>query len=279
MGYSRPRTYLESIGMKFGRLLIKSITGTGADAVANCICDCGKAHSTRVKVIKWGGAKSCGCAQLEKAKAVMSKYTYNHTFFVSNTPEMFYVLGLFYTDGNISPNRKRFRIGFKAEDKYLLEKIGVILKNSDKLEYNKTGNAYELSGSDDVIYSQLVHHGLTPRKSLTMSVKKHLLLNHHFWRGVIDGNGWISTGKGIVVGLCGTEHVCDSFIRFCNSFLDNKITNIPLRRTNVSQITIGSKRAIEILKVLYTDKQEWYLKRKHQKYIAYLRGETDELVL
>lgn len=275
----RPKTYSYLIGSKYERLLVLSTYRLGKIAYAHCLCDCGKEHDTRIRCLLEDGSKSCGCLQKDANLKRLIKYNYNKEFFASNTPEMFYVVGLMYTDGNLSYDRPRFRLGFQAEDKYMLEKVAMIIKGSAKLDLNKSNGAYELSGTNQTIYDQLLSFGLTPRKSLTIEVRKDLIPNSHFWRGVIDGNGWVTLSGGIVIGLCGTMNTCYSFLQFAANYTD--VSNrYPLERsTNWGQITLSGAKALNVLEAIYQDKGELYLKRKFNKYIAYLRGETDTLDL
>jgi hypothetical protein len=276
----RPKTYSYLIGEVFGKLTVMSIYREGKVAYAKCKCSCGNDHSVKVRCLTEGSSTSCGCFRLERVRKAITKYNYNRTFFSSNTPEMYYVLGLMYTDGNLSPDKCRFRLGFQAEDKYLLEMVGMALKGSKKLDLNKANGAYEVAGTDEVIYQQLKDHGIMPRKSLVMTIKDHLVNNSHFWRGVIDGNGWVSLNQNrLVLGLCGTISVIKSFANFCTIHCNVQISSLIERRVNWGQISTSGHKALSILNVLYQGKGDWYMKRKFNKYIAFLRGETETLEL
>lgn len=276
----RPKTYAYLVGVKFFRLIVLSVYRDNKVAYAKCVCDCGKEHDAKIIHLMEGQVKSCGCYRLERVREVFTKYEYNKEFFKSNTPEMYYVLGLMYTDGNLSPDKCRFRLGFKSDDKYMLEMVSMALKGSIKLDLNKANGAFEMAGTDQTIYNQLMDHGITPRKSLTISIKDHLKDSPHFWRGVVDGNGWVSIcKKRITLGLCGTMSVIKSFALFCSEHCSTSINSIIERRTGWGQITTTGNKAASVLDILYQDKGDWYLKRKFNKYIAFLRGETETLEL
>jgi hypothetical protein len=275
----RPKTYSYMIGEVFGRLTVMSIYRDGKVAYAKCKCVCGNEHSVKIRSLTEGGSTSCGCYRLERVRKALVKYDYDSKFFVSNTPEMFYVVGLMYTDGNLSYDRPRFRLGFQADDKYMLERVALLIKRSKKLERNKTNGAYEFSGTDQTIYNQLLSFGITPRKSLTIEVRKDLISNTHFWRGVIDGNGWITISGGITLGLCGTMNTCQSFLEFAANYCDVSKKHPFERSANWGQITINGVKSLKVLEAIYKDKGELFLTRKYNKYIAFLRGETDNLEL
>lgn len=264
------------IGEKYNRLTIISIFSKEKVRFANCICECGKNHIVKLHSISNGTIKSCGCLWLEIMRKLLIKYNYNEKFFISHTNAMYYVLGLFFSDGNLKSEVTVFRLGFKSEDKYMLTLISKILKGSKKLDYNKTNNAYELSGNSETIYNQLLDWGLTPKKSKTLKIPKNLKHNSHFWRGMIDGDGWISVSntspKGyITLGICGTINVCKSFRKFCQYYIEKKVRKIHIlkHRKNYAQFALQGENVLKILNILYNGKGKFYLKRKYNKYIEY----------
>ena len=103
----RPKTYSYLINEVFGKLTVVSIYRDGKVAYAKCKCECGNDHSVKVRCLTEGSSTSCGCFRLEQVRKAITKYNYNREFFISNTPEMYYVLGLMYTDGNLSPDKCR----------------------------------------------------------------------------------------------------------------------------------------------------------------------------
>jgi len=77
----KTKTNYESlIGVKFGGLTVKRITGERNhrhEMFIECVCDCGGAHTTLYPRLKSGNTKSCGCLQpLVAAQA--GKYTVKH---------------------------------------------------------------------------------------------------------------------------------------------------------------------------------------------------------
>jgi hypothetical protein len=59
MGLRRPKLNDELIGLRFGRLVIRSRTG----GVAMCRCDCRSFKKARIIDLKRGSLKSCGCGK------------------------------------------------------------------------------------------------------------------------------------------------------------------------------------------------------------------------
>lgn len=75
-------------------------------------------------------------------------------------------------------------------------------------------------------------------------------LNRHFFRGFLDGDGWISkSGKRWMTGICsGSKAVVDAFVRF--NGVPKKVTK---RKNHAWQVTYEGKMARRILTNLYSD--------------------------
>jgi len=63
----------DTIGQRFGRLVVKGITWDFR-AWAECQCDCGKIHQVRVHRLRSGETKSCGCLKAEVLKTCNIKH-------------------------------------------------------------------------------------------------------------------------------------------------------------------------------------------------------------
>ena len=144
---------------------------------------------------------------------VMQRIDVNHNFFSLWFPQMAWVLGLVFTDGNIDPGWKieshrrshsapHLRISQK--DPEILLKVLTLMECNAKLIYSKerrygstvAGALYTLNLSSDVIYHDLVSLGVTPNKSLTMmfpEVPQEFV--SHFIRGCWDGDGTVHVPK------------------------------------------------------------------------------------
>lgn len=69
----------EAVGKKFGRLTVIELVGRDkASAIARCICDCGKEHTTRVNSLRTGHIKSCGCMGREKTRIRLTRHGESH---------------------------------------------------------------------------------------------------------------------------------------------------------------------------------------------------------
>ncbi len=126
-------------------------------------------------------------------------YDINEDFFSKWSPEMAWVLGLLFTDGNVRPNR----ILFCSIDIELLEKIKKLLNSSNPIykqaqSYDKSKWIYRFDFYREKMMEDFGKLGLHQRKSLNMifpDVPAEYM--RHFIRGCWDGDGsvYVSEGK------------------------------------------------------------------------------------
>lgn len=112
--------------------------------------------------------------------------------------DLWYFIGLLATDGSLSKDGRHIEITSKNRNHMFAVKESLGLTNN-KIGKKSRGGSNEklyscLQFSDVKLYKFLIGLGLTPKKSLTLGKIK---LNHvyfpDFLRGVIDGDGCIST--------------------------------------------------------------------------------------
>jgi hypothetical protein len=125
---------------------------------------------------------------------IVPKHTVNENFFKTWTPEMAYILGYIFADGNINWDiEKSYRaltITAAEKDAKHLENIRVMIGSTKPLLYSKNTKSYRLIVNNSTICKDLMRLGVTPKKSLTVkfpNVPKPFL--NHLVRGVIDGDG------------------------------------------------------------------------------------------
>lgn len=112
-------------------------------------------------------------------------------------------------------------------------------------------------------------YGIVPRKSHVAKVIG-LENNRHFWRGVVDGDGSISThrnragniSKGAAIRLCGSLFILEQF----KTFLENSLPGIHVGTTwanGVWSVRVSGKSASDVARLLYNDCKT-YLPRKRR---------------
>lgn len=155
------------------------------------------------------------------------KYTLDENYFSKiDTPNKAYLLGWFYTDGNVYESEARIEL----IDKDILK----FMKN--ELKYNgpittyqpnrkNTQLLYKLAINRNKIVKDLIDKGCYPNKSLTLKfptydiVPKELM--NHFIRGCIEGDGTINCTKRKnkkrcvkwTAGFVGTKEMCEGILK------------------------------------------------------------------
>lgn len=143
-----------------------------------------------------------------------NRYKFKIDFFEKWTPEMAYILGFLYADGDIEDVRKSSRTQYTtiaSVDKEILESIRKAMGSEHNLNYRAprkvtygNGKTYESSGiyrlriGSKKMFDDLLKLGLTPRKSLTIKFPDNIPNDcfSHFVRGYFDGDGCVTIKKG-----------------------------------------------------------------------------------
>jgi hypothetical protein len=167
--------------------------------------------------------------QLRTPSEVKRTRTLDESVFDEITEHSAYWIGMMMADGAILKHKhsntalklalalrdkghvEAFREFLGSDHKITIEPPRVIRKRSRSI--HSTGMAI-LSISSTHLTDALARFGVVPRKSKTAKVIG-LEENRDFWRGCIDGDGWIiDSGKRPIVGLCGSLDLVSQFREF-----------------------------------------------------------------
>lgn len=203
------------------------------------------------------------------------------------TPEALYWIGFLYADGHIDRDRPRIVLTLAGKDRTHLEKCKkffgegltiqeIAVNGMAPGQINPSKNAFRVGFSSVRIYEKLKSLGFTNNKTLTLDPHPNLKFSRDFWRGVVDGDGWICMNNDAraggkynypVIGLSGTEATILEFIDYLNSN-DINTKGYPKkdRRSNVYQFDTNASKAIKAMHLLYKDALV-YLDRKYNEYI------------
>ena len=213
-------------------------------------------------------------------------YELDQNFFETiDTEEKAYFLGLIAADGNIDYNTNSISISLKATDRDIVDKFKKALKTTCPVivhEFKTTNSKPQaaLRLHSEKMKQDLVKHGVIPRKSLVLKFPTTVpdLLIHHYIRGMIDGDGEVSS--------CTTSHYNDHVnITSTREFLEstaNKIkelagvdkTGLYDRKTgeNTWRLYYKSiKKLSPLYNFLYKDAR-LFLKRKHDNFLKILEN-------
>ncbi len=179
------------------------------------------------------------------------------------TEESAYWIGFILADGNVyhPPKRsKQLNIGLAERDWEHLEKFKKFIGSNKKLYYNNGG--VFISFYSNRIVEKLAEYGIVPRKSKIAKVPESLKNNRHFWRGMVDGDGWVTLDrKGFpVLGLCGTIDIVRHFMHFVG-----KEVTLQIKDSNFGEIQYYTTTAKTVITYLYDD-AKIFLQRKYDKY-------------
>lgn len=261
---------IDYINNTYGKLTILSLFIKDKKSYCTASCECGQIKEYVFASLKRGLTKSCGCIVQQRPNGC--KYTYNIDFFDFSQNSL-YVIGLIYTDGSLDQNRPCFQIGLKKEDSNVLKKISLLMRGTESLIISKprkspssdnyTQPFYVLKCTNKILYEKLTLFGLYPSKTNSIKPLDILLNNKDFWRGCIDGDGWVTYAKTkyLRIGFCGTREMCQGFVHFCNQYISWNPSFTEKTNNNYCEITLCGKNAKLIHKILY-DNSELYIHRK-----------------
>lgn len=215
------------------------------------------------------------------------KYKINHNLFETvDSEEKAYWLGFIVADGNIS--KDTLSISLKWSDLPHLEKFKKFCTSEHPIRFVETvvGDKIHQKCRIDIgnkkIVSDLLKLGVTPRKTFTYQCDLLFLpesLFRHFWRGVFDGDGCISTTKNSkknasenrsthwMINLVNNEHVINNFVNFIRA---NTETKAKIRKSAQNEKTFtfsaaGVGNIQTMLNLLYQNSSV-FLDRKYELY-------------
>lgn len=229
-------------------------------------------------------------------KEAKTKYSFNHSFFNKiDTEEKAYFLGLLLADGHTS--YKEVMLYLNVIDKHIINKFVESIQGDNKVAIRSTkaiiNNKLYISKSvgvslrSDQMLNDLKKLGFTSNKTYTMKVPKiKKELQKHFWRGVWDGDGYISYYRGttkqklannktkqynyliLEAGLCGLKNIVEEFCEFLkqNNIKPGKI----YPDGSIYSVRCNWTESYKLLNLFYSDfNPELCLKRKYNKYLEY----------
>jgi hypothetical protein len=169
---------------------------------------------------------------IKKGKFEQFKYDdINEDFFSEWTPQMAWILGLLFTDGNVQRTKGQMRISISSVDYNLLEKVKKLLGsnkpiNEKKQSYDKSKIIYGYEFYRKKMRDDLHELGLLERKSLNMQFPKvPEEYIRHFIRGCWDGDGTVYLTKENI----NAQYVCGSEV-FIKRLVD-ELSKIGINRT------------------------------------------------
>jgi hypothetical protein len=186
-------------------------------------------------------------------------------FQVIDTEEKTYWLGFLTADGCVTQGKKhgdspRITIHLAKQDYGHLIKLKQALQATQMVSASEQSCSLTIFSKD--MAADLATHGVLPKKTFsTKPTQVASELVRHYWRGVIDGDGWIQK-NGTRLTLVGDYEVILGFQSFVLSHCP-KVKACINRMDNIYQFVVTGKGAQKILELLYGDAMV-YLERKNE---------------
>jgi hypothetical protein len=193
-----------------------------------------------------------------------------HFFHVIDTEDKAYWLGFITADGCVKESRPpvhvtpRLQVHLALSDCTHLEKLRTALQANCMISKNAHSCALELTSQQ--LVDDLAQYGVLPRKTgSTQPGQVHPELARHYWRGIIDGDGYLSKDGDQLV-LVGDYEVVLGFQAFVLAHCLNIKASI-FRKGNIYTFKVTGTHAMKMLEVLYGDASV-YLDRKYERACA-----------
>jgi intein-encoded DNA endonuclease-like protein len=202
---------------------------------------------------------------------------YNKEFFKKWSPDMAYILGFLYADGNIvKTKRGTHYISFYTADRDLLVSVAEIMELPHKISERKseTGSVYRIQIGSREMFNDLVKIGLTPNKSLRMDLpvipKQY---EGDFVRGFFDGDGNIWVGCTHKTRKKPTPVMFAAFTSASKMFLNRLAILLgsvgleggslfKLKEGNYCRLQYSTLDSLKIYKIMYNTPSKLFLHRK-----------------
>jgi hypothetical protein len=217
-----------------------------------------------IEGVSFTGISSCldRCGVSKRSKR--DYHPVQEDVFDSISEESSYWTGMLMADGNIYVSHKAgesptITLSLKWSDWEHLEKLRHFLRSNNAI--SRRANCGTFPNAEDIasfrvrsgrLAAALSRYGVVPRKS-KREIVSLLEWNRHFWRGMVDGDGWITDNNGYpIVGLTGSEGICEQFKQYVLKISPTCGSSIT-RNHSIWKVLITGRHAHLLLEELYLD--------------------------
>jgi hypothetical protein len=203
----------------------------------------------------------------ETHSRVMRIYNLNEEYFRTQTQNMAYILGLWWSDGSIAPSHtgilNEFSITLKDEEQLLTEVRNEMGADIPLKIHKKTGS-FVLK-----LFSRKICQDLITLGGCQIDIE----FIPAFIRGYFDGDGCMScktTGNLInMIFACGDKTFLDTLFKTIKS-IDTSINGGWISKDNKNScftLGFGEKDSVKLAKIIYNENTgNLYMKRKYDKF-------------
>lgn len=187
-------------------------------------------------------------------------HSVNSLVFDSLTPEAMYWLGFIFADGTIGSSDNLVRLEIGISDINHVAKFAAFLKTSCpvRTSWNQgsklPGFRASVSVRSEHLHRRLKELGM--RKKIDGRIAtKECAASPDFWRGIIDGDGWVGLwpdhGKPTArIGACGCRELMEQFLEFAKGVLPNTKARV-YDRTNICIAQFDCRQARTLISAIY----------------------------
>lgn len=197
-------------------------------------------------------------------------YTIDHDFFSKDNEFSYYWAGFFAADACITDGDVISLLLSKKDEKHLMT-FNTHINGDLKIRFHRD---FKLNRSDNSCFKQeyydsarsvftshqmakdLKKFGIGPRKSMSYEIPPlNEELFHHFIRGMIDGDGWITRNKkynSAVIGCCGTQQSMECISEFLKRKLSlDETSGCVTKKVNIFNFAFSGSNCLKICEFLY----------------------------
>lgn len=224
-----------------------------------------------------------------------NRFSMGHTinenaFSDTSEPECAYFYGWLLTDGCLKKTRYGHNVSIELslKDIEIVKSLQSYIRNGNTVRERhrfdkRTGKTYSMCSFGfqyEPITERLITFGLSPRKSTKEECPEHFLFNRDFWRGVLEGDGYLSKLESCTkMQICGSEVLCNQWLQYCKSVVPDMHMTITADHKNNGLFHTYSGRFEEcksVLDSLYLNTSESLrLSRKYNLYKGRYYNGTD----
>ena len=218
--------------------------------------------------------------KIKTASEASSKYKINTDLFKTINEISAYWMGFILADGTFRKNTssKSYQLLFclSIKDKSHLEKfresiqpgVSITIIEPKETDCFKNNGSCRIGITNTEICKDIWKYGITPNKSKEVILKNEIIFNKHFWRGFVDGDGYLgyteSGNNKQRLEVVGNISTLNYFLDFCKTIIPD-LKNQVKPHKNIYCVRLGGKTAKTILKELY-EGSSIFLDRKKEKY-------------
>lgn len=210
-------------------------------------------------------------------KQRVKKYNFNENFFENiDTEDKAYFLGFLVADGNINTKTNNIKIFQKETD--ILYKFKECINFEGNIYTRKDGKISNIGISSEKMKNDLSNLGIISNKTMIVKYPNIIKeLEHHFMRGLFDGDGCISihkkkegsrdTSDRGQVNICsGSFDFIETYVNKLNEYCDISKNKIRCPKGTYYVIDWGSFSDIEKFYEFFYKDATVYLERKKETF-------------